>query len=426
MIYSQHTEYCFSENLEGNGLPYDLYCSLRSNAEQITESIRHSLKQSSLPLFNILKDEKGISVIEAVSEYISTNFKNLVVIATGSDFINSKIFANFSEKDSPKISIFFIDNLDPIYFEITMQKFDYETTAFLVIDHSGNNLETFSLVLAIIDRIKKFSGKNYKFNKHFFFMIGQYKSNLRTIASDMMSNIIDYPLIASRFAPLSCAGLIVASILGMSIKRIRDGANEMVTNYLEEVTTGSALAIGMLGYSYNLTPLVTFNKSLDGFAKWYLQINSESFGKNKKGITPLSANCTSDNYGMLQLFMEGPSDKFFTFITYNNERTGHKIDCYNQFPDFQDITLGALNHQIQKNVIANIILHKKPSRILKLYDMDDTTIGALIMHFTLEAIVIAKLLQVNPFNHPGIQEIKLRLQQIKKDNEKRQRILVKG
>ena len=70
---------------------------------------------------------------------------------------------------------------------------------------------------------------------------------------------------------------------------------------------------------------MTYSDALFNFGKWYLQLWAESIGKKNKGITAIHAVGTTDQHSQLQLYLDGPKDKFFTFVTTNHSSKGFKL-----------------------------------------------------------------------------------------------------
>jgi len=412
VLYKQHVDYCFSKNLKGSGIPSEVFESMLPFAETVINSLKHSSSERSLPLFSMLRDENDLIYIEEISKIICNSFEKLVVIAVGGASLNPGIFVNYAKRNKQKMQISVIDNIDPSDFELSLSEIDYSKTGFLVISKSGSNIGTLAASLTIINKIYKNFGRSYDFSKHFFFITSKNKSPLHDLALELKSHIIEHVNLAGRFATLTSSGLLMAAVNGFSVREIRAGSLFAVEEKLPEIASGAALTTGLLAYSYNINCLMTFQNAFSGFSKWYQRMSSETLGKDKKGITPIIASTNSQQQGLLQLFLEGPSDKFFTLISHNTEGDGHKINCGNKYPHLDGKTLGTINQQMQKNTIASLIKKGLPTRIMKIYDLDSYTIGALIMHFTLEAIVTAKLLKVNPFTQNSTLEASMELRKM--------------
>ena len=80
--------------------------------------------------------------------------------------------------------------------------------------------------------------------------------------------------------------------------------------------------------NYNISVFMPYSDRLNNLSFWYRQLWAESIGKNKMGITPVNALGTVDQHSQLQLYLDGPSDKFFTFIFEKQKKTKKKVRLY--------------------------------------------------------------------------------------------------
>ena len=77
----------------------------------------------------------------------------------------------------------------------------------------------------------------------------------------------------------------------------------------------------------NMSIIMPYCDSLNSLALWYRQLWAESIGKNGKGITPINSLGTVDQHSQLQLYLDGPKDKFFTIIGKKEQRKYKNMDC---------------------------------------------------------------------------------------------------
>src|SRR5690606_3283994 len=127
-----------------------------------------------------------------------------------------------------------------------------------------------------------------------------------------------------------------------------------------------------------------------------------------KGTTPMPAIGTTDQHSQLQLYLDGPKDKLFHLITLRRQGTGQSI----QAPDKKELaylrgkTTGDIMAAEQQTTLETLVKNHCTVRHFELETLGEEQLGALLMHFTLEIIFMAHLLNVNPFDQPAVEESK--------------------
>ena len=151
------------------------------------------------------------------------------------------------------------------------------------------------------------------------------------------------------------------------------------------------------------------------FGLWFRQLWAESLGKDGKGTTPINALGAVDQHSQLQLYLDGPDDNMFTIIMMSHAGKGPLIDPV--FANDDALThlagksVGDLMEAEQWGTARALIQNNKPTRVIQLERLDETTLGALMMHFMLETIITAHLFSVDPFRQPAVEEGKLLVRQ---------------
>ena len=154
--------------------------------------------------------------------------------------------------------------------------------------------------------------------------------------------------------------------------------------------------------------IMTYSDSLYFFGKWYLQLWAESIGKKNKGITALHAVGTTDQHSQLQLYLDGPRDKYFTFITSDHSNKGLKIN--DQFfkntniDYFKDKTMGDLMQAEQSATVETFKLNNFNFREIYLPTLDERNLGKLLSFSIMETIASCMYLDVDPFDQPAVEQ----------------------
>ena len=147
------------------------------------------------------------------------------------------------------------------------------------------------------------------------------------------------------------------------------------------------------------------------FGKWYLQLWAESIGKDQKGITPIHSVGTTDQHSQLQLYLDGPRDKFFTFITTDHADKGFKLNNEiikeNNIDYLFNKKMGDLMEAEQRATVDTFVQNKIPCREIYLSTIDEYFIGKLLAFSIQETIATCLYFEVNPFNQPAVEQGKI-------------------
>ena len=218
--------------------------------------------------------------------------------------------------------------------------------------------------------------------------------------------------IGGRFSVFSNVGIIPAIISGINIKELFIGATDVLSN----IDKYSALNLGKFlcienKKKYSSNVLMTYSDNLNFYGKWYLQLWAESIGKGKKGITAIHSIGTTDQHSQLQLYLDGPNDKFFTFITTEHSKKGLKINN-NIFKNteinyFQNKTMGDLMQAEQRATVETFNTNKFSFREIYIPKIDEINIGKLLCYSIIETVASCIYLDVNPFNQPAVEQGKI-------------------
>ena len=150
---------------------------------------------------------------------------------------------------------------------------------------------------------------------------------------------------------------------------------------------------------------------LERFTHWYVQLWAESLGKNGKGTTPLAALGPVDQHSQVQLFIAGPRDKLFTVVTVGAKGQGPRMDAelakLAGEPGFAGKTIGDLVAAEARATAETLAKNGCPVRTIHIDELDEETLGELMMHFMLETIIAAHLIGIDAFDQPAVEEGKV-------------------
>ena len=319
-----------------------------------------------------------------------SKYENIVIIGMGGSILGTKAIYNFF-KNSINKKIFFFDNLD-YELQINYKKnINPKKTCFIIISKSGNTLET------LINLNLVFS-KNLLKNK--LVIISEIKnSSLMNIADKYNAEVIEYKnFIGGRYSVMSEASMFPTALMNLDINKFKNlngllNQKSFVSALLNNVSSINTL--NQKGFKNSI--ILNYDSGLENLSLWYQQLVGESLGKKGKGIMPTISTCPRDHHSLLQLYLDGPKDKFFTFLS--------------RAPKKNDKLQSIINAQCQATV--NIFKKKKiPFRHFIFKKNNENELGSIFTFFVLETILLAKLMNVNPYNQPAVEQIKTETKKI--------------
>ena len=217
--------------------------------------------------------------------------------------------------------------------------------------------------------------------------------------------------IGGRFSVLSEVGMLPAYLMGLQISRIRKNIlvhqkNKKNKMFLKD----SSIKLASILLRKKIKNLILFNyePKLDKFLYWCQQIIAESLGKKGKGLLPTISQAPKDHHSLLQLYLDGPRDKLF-YVLSSEPVSGNKINVNKLDKQFRYLNNKSLN-QIkiaQKNAFLKNLKEKKiPFKEIKIRSINEQTLGELFSYFIIETALVGKLINVNPFDQPAVDQVK--------------------
>jgi glucose-6-phosphate isomerase len=213
--------------------------------------------------------------------------------------------------------------------------------------------------------------------------------------------------------------LIPAGVAGLSLTGLRNGAASVITQ-LQTASNptdcpplaGAMVAYALMRQGYSQSVMMPYCDRLAKVSAWYCQLWAESLGKDGQGQTPIRSIGAVDQHSQLQLFLDGPKDKLISLLLLDQSGDGPAIPADmsgDASLDYLDgHTMGDLMAAEQHATAETLAAKGRPVRSFWLDGINETSMGALLMHFMLETIAMAKLMGVNPFDQPAVEEGKER------------------
>jgi glucose-6-phosphate isomerase len=413
-FYEQSLDLCFGKPgfIAANHLT-----AQHGKAEEAMEKLWDWYEKATLPLLRLPETYEDL---RALTPHIQNfqRFHTVVILGTGGSSLGGQTLYSLADQGfgnrRGKPRLYFMDNVDPVTFEALFNSIDVARTGFICISKSGGTAETLMQTFFCFGEMQKRLGA--KTDGHFLIITEPGNNPMRAFATRNRLSVLDHdPQVGGRFSVLSVVGLLPAMIAGIDAFAVREGANTVLKHCLNgsvesaAPVQGALLAVGYAGKSQ--TVLMPYVDQLAYFGLWYRQLWAESLGKDGKGTTPIRAMGTVDQHSQLQLYLQGPKDKLFTVLIKDCARSGSAVhQILVQDPRLAYLTgkpMGALLDAEQRATIKTLYNNDCPVRVIRIGELDERTMGALLMHFMLETIIAAHLLDVDAFDQPAVEEGKV-------------------
>ena len=361
------------------------------NSSQVKKKLLLLFKEKNYILDSIKKNYKDSFSKKIINKY--KKYSTFKVIGMGGSTLGTQTIYEFL-KDIVKKDFVFIDNLRQKKLNIKNNK-----NVNLVVSKSGNTIETVV------------NSNIYIRRKDANIFITENKDNyLLKLANKLKAEIVHHNnYIGGRYSVLSEVGMLPAELMGLDVNKFRQ-LNSLIKNkqFINSLVSGVSSTLNYIKNKKYNSIILNYDEKSENLFKWYQQLVAESLGKKSKGLLPIVSNMPKDNHSVMQLYLDGFKNNFYTFF-YTNELKSENLKS-SQILSSQKFLRGKNLSNImyaQKIATENIFNKKKiPFRSFEIKKRNEKTLGELFCFFILETILIGKLLNVNPYDQPAVELIK--------------------
>ena len=351
--------------------------SILSEENEVINSLKKSYKNNyTKKLIKKFKNSKNFRLIGMGGSILGTN--------TIYEFLKYKIKKNF----------IFVDNLQAKENKSRKKKFTN-----LIVSKSGNTLET----IVNTNLYLKKKDKN-------IFLTENKNNYLYLLAQKLKSEIVHHNnFIGGRYSVLSEVGMLPAELMGLDSKKFKQ-FDSLIKNkkFIKSLIDNVSSTLKLIKNKKNNSIIINYDEKSENLFKWYQQLVAESLGKDSIGILPIVSNMPKDNHSVMQLYLDGYKNNFFTFFYVNENKT----------PKINNIIFNKDNNYLKNKNLSDIIyaqfkatqnvFAKKniPFRSFEIKKRNEKTLGELFSFFILETILLGRALNINPYNQPAVELIK--------------------
>ena len=390
--------------------------------KEIQKKLEKNHYQFPEEFINLPFDEDLIEKIEKMGEkYQALNPGLIVIIGIGGSNLGTMAlwYTLAPEKD-----VLFAETVDPTYLAQIFKKMEEvysqgKNILVFLVSKSGTTIESVANFGAIIGRLKRL----YKDWQNYVVAITDPGTPLFEYAKkNKIDSISIPPSIGGRYSVLTPVGLLPAKVFGLNIRDIMVGARSVVKDSLSlnmkknYALQNAATVFLNLKAKKTIYNLFIFSPRLKYVGQWWRQIIAESLGKDGKGITPIVSLGTTDLHSVTQLYLDGPKDKFTTFVSVKDFGRDFKIsgeiELFRLAKGLEGRTIEEVMSIIFQAVEKSYKKQKLPYTECILNSISEESLGAFFQLKMIEAAFLGYLLKVNPYNEPAVDIYKAEMRKI--------------
>jgi len=329
-------------------------------------------------------------------------YKSIVLIGMGGSVLGAQSIYSLLEKNINRKFIF-LNNLDQLKIEEIKKKINLKNSLFIIISKSGNTMETLINSNLLQDKI---SSKNT-------IIITEQKKNLLSIFAKRrkITTIIHKEYIGGRYSVLSEVGMIPAYFMDLKLDRFRKNLLSYLTSKKNLILIDSVVKLAHMHSSNKIKSIIFLNYApkLNNFLYWCQQLMAESLGKKGKGILPVVSPAPRDHHSLMQLYLDGPKDKLFCIFSLDlNKKMKTNKNIFGKNFKFAENKELSKVIESQKKALTKVLKDKNiPFREFKIKEINEEVLGELFSYFMLETALVGKLIGINPFDQPAVEEVKI-------------------
>jgi glucose-6-phosphate isomerase len=372
-------------------------------------------------------EESLLLKIEKDAEKLSNNSDIVVVVGIGGSYLGSKaiidaLSTNFSHLQSKKerkspLVLFAGQNIDEDYMADLFNVLDNKDYSIIVISKSGTTTEPALAFRLLKNHIEKKYGKSNAKDRIIAVTDASVGALKQLADSEKYTTYVIPDDVGGRYSVLTPVGLLPIAVAGFNIRELVDGAKGML-NYIKKEKNISLNPSSLYAITRNILYnkgktteiMANYSPCMSNITEWWKQLYGESEGKGKKGIFPAGVNFTCDLHSMGQYIQDGLRNIFETVITIDESKNTVIIPNDPENIDGLNFLSGKrfshVNKMAEKGTMLAHVDGDVPNIIIKIPTINEYNLGELIYFFEMGCALSGYILDVNPFDQPGVEAYK--------------------
>lgn len=399
---------------------------LHGRLREIQTTLQTERAAGRLGFADLPGDKAALAAVERMTARQGKGIETVIVLGIGGSslgFIALKealLHPLHNQVERP--AFYVLDNIDSETIHAVLSVINPKKTLVNVITKSGSTAETIGQFLLFFDRFAKKLGGKKEAVKRFVLTTDPIGGALRPLVEREGFAALDLPpSVGGRFSVLTPVGLFPAALAGIDIRKLLRGAGQALQGGLYEKVARSPALIGAAlhylhyGQGRPLAVMMPYANSLFRVGDWFRQLWAESLGKAVNvrgekvnvGPTPIASLGATDQHSQVQLYAEGPDDKFYTFLRVGKMRTDLRYPKSPwKDPAFTYFAGHTMNELLDAEAEATrfaLTEVGRPAVTINLPRVNADTIGRLLMHLQIQTAAAGQLLEIDPFDQPGVE-----------------------
>lgn len=364
--------------------------------------------------------KKEFERIVDVANGIRANCDVFLVCGIGGSYLGARaaiemINGLYSNK-KPEI-IYVGNNFSSTYISQILEYIKGKSVSMNIISKSGSTTET-QIALRIFRKYIIDTYGEEESRKRIIVTTDANKGFVRKMAMEHNYPTFSFPEdIGGRYSVLTAVGLLPIAVAGIDIYAMLEGAKLAQRDFGNDSNpeNNDALKYAITrrileNQGYHVEMLVTYEVQMLFLAEWWKQLFAESEGKENQGILPISANFSADLHSLGQYLQQGRDLVFETCLRVKKPSLDYQMNDESDFEELKYLNNKSVHYVNEMAAVGTLQAHADdgnvPNIIVEIEDMSAKTFGYLVYFFFISCAVSVYMLDLNPFDQPGVEGYK--------------------
>ena len=362
-------------------------------------------------------DKDEFERIIKTAERVKDKAEVLIVCGIGGSYLGARAaieMINGLYPDNQTEVIYIGNTFSSTYVSQVMAHIQDKSVVLNVVSKSGTTTETALAFRILREFMEKKYGKE-EAKTRIIATTDKARGALKTLADQEGYETFVIPDdIGGRYSVITPVGLVPMAIAGIDIRKVFEGLHDAYNDLnTADLSKNPAYQYAvtrriMQNAGYNVEMFVTYEPQMQMLAEWWKQLLGESEGKDGKGILPDSACFSTDLHSLGQFIQQGKKVLFETVLEVEKPTLDLNVESDEANLDNMNYLTGKsydwVNKMAEKGTIeAHVEAGSVPNLVISIPDMKEYSFGYLCYFFFLATAMTCYMIDINPFNQPGVE-----------------------